>query len=154
MQTLAYLLPVLSKAIQNAEAEFHALHKDGKGHQAGTLQALVVVPSRELAMQIVRVAQGLLPTNARATIQQCIGGANPHRQVRQRSCWIGSIALTVVTLDSCCTVYAHLCRIMTGLAWLAACVNPLVYMPGMAHSFSSFCVSRKRFLKSLEHLDT
>lgn len=81
MQTLAYLLPVLSKAIQNAEQEFTALQQQGKAHEAGTLQALVVVPSRELAMQIVRVAQGLLPHEARATIQQCIGGANPNRQV-------------------------------------------------------------------------
>ena len=82
MQTLAYLLPVLSKAIQTAEAEFKSLQREGKAYEAGTLQALVVVPSRELAMQIVRVAQGLLPHDARATIQQCIGGANQHRQVR------------------------------------------------------------------------
>ena len=81
LQTLAYLLPVLSKAIQNAEKEFLELQQQGKAHEAGTLQALVVVPSRELAMQIVRVAKGLLPDNARATIQQCIGGANPNRQV-------------------------------------------------------------------------
>lgn len=45
-------------------------------------QAVVVAPSRELAMQIVRVAQGLLPAGARGAVQQCIGGANPHRQVR------------------------------------------------------------------------
>lgn len=81
VQTLAYLLPVLTKAIQNAEQEFLALQQQDKAHNAGTLQALVVVPSRELAIQIVRVAQGLLPHEARATIQQCIGGANPNRQV-------------------------------------------------------------------------
>lgn len=81
IQTLAYLLPVLTKAIQNAEKEFLRLQQQGRAHEAGTLQALVVVPSRELAMQIVRVAQGLLPHEARATIQQCIGGANPNRQV-------------------------------------------------------------------------
>ena len=32
-------------------------------------------------MQIVRVAQSLLPDDARGAVQQCIGGANPHRQV-------------------------------------------------------------------------
>jgi len=48
-----------------------------------SLQALVVVPSRELGMQIVRVAQSLLPEASRAAVQQCIGGANPHRQVRR-----------------------------------------------------------------------
>lgn len=60
------------------------MQKQGKEYEAGTLQALVIVPSRELAMQIVRVAQGLIAPEARATIQQCIGGANPHRQVSTR----------------------------------------------------------------------
>jgi superfamily II DNA/RNA helicase len=43
-------------------------------------QALVVAPSQELAMQIVRVAQALLPAEAKQQVQQCIGGANPYRQ--------------------------------------------------------------------------
>ena len=81
LQTLAYLLPTLSRAIQYAEAEFEALQKEGQAYKAGALQALVVAPSRELAMQIVRVAQELLPPAAKSTVQQCIGGANPHRQV-------------------------------------------------------------------------
>lgn len=79
-KTLAYLLPTLSRAIQYAEAEFEALQKEGQAYKAGALQALVVAPSRELAMQIVRVAQELLPPPAKNTVQQCIGGANPHRQ--------------------------------------------------------------------------
>jgi hypothetical protein len=79
-QTLAYLLPVLSRALRNAEAEFEALSREGRGHQAGALQAVVVAPSRELAMQIVRVGQSLLPHEARGCVQQAIGGANIHRQ--------------------------------------------------------------------------
>ncbi len=43
-------------------------------------QALVVAPSQELAMQIVRVAKGLLPSDLRYAVQQVIGGANPKRQ--------------------------------------------------------------------------
>ena len=82
LQTLAYMLPVLSMAIQRAEAEALSLAGAGRAHEAGTLQAIVVAPSRELAMQIVRVAHSLLPPEARGCIQQCIGGANPHRQVR------------------------------------------------------------------------
>lgn len=81
MQTLAYMLPVLSKALQNAEAEFEALSRKGQQHLAGSLQAIVVAPSRELAMQIVRVGQSLLPHEARGCVQQAIGGANIHRQV-------------------------------------------------------------------------
>jgi hypothetical protein len=82
-QTLAYMLPVLSLAIQRAEAEALALAADGRPHEAGSLQAVVCAPSRELAMQIVRVAHGLLPPDARGCVQQCIGGANPHRQARR-----------------------------------------------------------------------
>ena len=124
MQTLAYLLPVLTKAIQNAEEEFLRLQQQGKAHEAGTLQALVIVPSRELAMQIVRVAQGLLPHEARATIQQCIGGANPNRQV---SC---NLHMTYS-----CT--QQLCRL---LLWLSlrtlschglACLHREVYLNGI-----------------------
>ena len=35
MQTLAYLLPVLTLALQKAEAEFEDLAKVGKAHTAG-----------------------------------------------------------------------------------------------------------------------
>ena len=83
-QTLAYLLPVLTLAIARTEAEAEAIRRSGGRGHWGTLQAVVVVPSRELGMQIVRVAQGLLPHEARGAVQQCIGGANPHRQARCR----------------------------------------------------------------------
>ncbi|KAK9821649.1 hypothetical protein WJX74_004202 [Apatococcus lobatus] len=79
-KTLAYLLPTLTLATQRAEEEFMKLKRARKAHEAGTLQGIVVAPSRELAMQIVRVAQSLLPEEARATVQQAIGGANPARQ--------------------------------------------------------------------------
>ena len=80
-QTLAYLLPVLSLALQRAEQEFEALSTRKKAALAGSLQAVVVVPSRELAMQIARVGQALLPPQARGCVQQAIGGANINRQV-------------------------------------------------------------------------
>ena len=47
---------------------------------------MVVVPSRELAMQIVRVGQSLLPAEARGCVQQAIGGANMGRQVLPCTC--------------------------------------------------------------------
>jgi hypothetical protein len=54
----------------------------------GTLciQVVVVAPSQELAMQIVRVAQSMLPGPARTMVQQCIGGANPKYQL-VGGCW-------------------------------------------------------------------
>lgn len=69
----------MSLAVQRAEAEWAAVSRKTAG-QAGTVQAVVVAPSRELAMQIVRVAQALLPPSAHKAVQQCIGGANMTRQ--------------------------------------------------------------------------
>jgi ATP-dependent RNA helicase CshB len=40
----------------------------------------VVAPSQELAMQICRVAQSLLPRDSRTAVQQAIGGASLRRQ--------------------------------------------------------------------------
>jgi superfamily II DNA/RNA helicase len=71
-KTLAYLLPALSLAVERAEAEWASASRRTKG-QAGTVQLLVVAPSRELSMQIVRVAQALLPPEQRRMVQQCIG---------------------------------------------------------------------------------
>lgn len=46
------------------------------------MQALVVAPSQELAMQIVRAIEMVLPPDAKQAVQQLIGGANIHRQVK------------------------------------------------------------------------
>ncbi|KAL4444214.1 hypothetical protein ABPG75_011951 [Micractinium tetrahymenae] len=78
-KTLAYLLPALTLAVERAEAEWASVTRKTAG-QAGTVQVIVVAPSRELAMQIVRVAQSLLPESARRGVQQAIGGANIWRQ--------------------------------------------------------------------------
>ena len=90
-KTLAFLLPVLDAAIGRAEAEAAAVVAAAAAAAAeGTklpqapppsLQAIIVSPSRELAMQTTRVAHRLLPDAARGWVQQCIGGANPHRQM-------------------------------------------------------------------------
>ncbi|GMH34423.1 hypothetical protein BSKO_02257 [Bryopsis sp. KO-2023] len=77
-KTLAYLIPILMMALTRAEEEMESGTPDG---EFGQLQALIVAPSRELAMQIVRVAKSLLPEEAHPAIHQCIGGANYARQV-------------------------------------------------------------------------
>lgn len=54
-QTLAYLLPALALSVQRAEEEMVAAqqqHGDRWPMHVGQVQALVVVPSRELAMQV------------------------------------------------------------------------------------------------------
>eukprot|EP00210_Caulerpa_lentillifera_P000583 g564.t1 len=78
-KTLAYLLPVLTTAIKRAREEWEdaSIPREAKGQ----MQALIIAPSQELAMQIVRVAEMLLPSDSKNIIQQLIGGANIRRQV-------------------------------------------------------------------------
>jgi superfamily II DNA/RNA helicase len=77
MQTLAFLLPVLTMAVHRLEQRVQG---DSAGDDMGP-EAIIIAPSRELAMQIVRVAQRLLPQEAWPLVQQAIGGANMRRQV-------------------------------------------------------------------------
>ncbi|KAL2641455.1 hypothetical protein R1flu_009042 [Riccia fluitans] len=76
-KTLAYLLPILSKVGPLSEL---ALSESAEAVNQGGVEALIVAPSRELAMQIVREAEKMLGPNYRKVIQQLIGGANPNRQ--------------------------------------------------------------------------
>eukprot|EP00850_Spirogloea_muscicola_P022023 SM000273S10233 [mRNA] locus=s273:35863:39064:+ [translate_table: standard] len=83
-KTLAYLLPILSKVGPLSQAAQEPLHgaprsADRRGEERG-IQAVVVAPSRELGMQIVREAEKLLGPDARNAVQQLIGGANQRRQ--------------------------------------------------------------------------
>jgi len=70
-KTLAYLLPVLARCME--------AQREG-GRKAG-VQAMVVAPSQELAMQIVREAERLLGMDGKTAVQQLIGGANINRQM-------------------------------------------------------------------------
>lgn len=74
-KTLAYLLPILSK-VGPLRDEREGCHEDG----SGGIAAVVVAPSRELAMQIVREAEKFLGPQNRRVVQQLIGGANQRRQ--------------------------------------------------------------------------
>ena len=78
-KTLAFLLPALTLAVERAEQEWASVTRK-TAWQAGSVQVVVVAPSRELAMQIMRVAQSLLPESARRGVQQAIGGAAIWRQ--------------------------------------------------------------------------
>jgi hypothetical protein len=72
-KTLAYLLPILSKL---------SFASDGK--HSPPFSALVVAPSHELCMQIVREAHDLLPDH-QDQVQQAICGANIGRQIKSLS---------------------------------------------------------------------
>jgi len=88
-KTLAYLLPALTLAISRArraaervrDTRLSRAERQAASEAACRVQAVVVAPSKELAMQIVRVARALLrPAGLERAAQQCIGGANPARQ--------------------------------------------------------------------------
>jgi superfamily II DNA/RNA helicase len=71
-KTLAYLLPVLARILLDGEKPVE--------ERDNNVQCLVVVPSQELAMQIVRQMERVLGDFGKNITQQCIGGANVRRQ--------------------------------------------------------------------------
>lgn len=77
-KTLAYLLPILSQVgpLMNKSSSF-----DGEaGKKTDHIEAVIVAPSRELGMQIVREVEKLLGPENRKVVQQLVGGANRSRQ--------------------------------------------------------------------------
>ncbi|KAL6509804.1 hypothetical protein OROGR_022292 [Orobanche gracilis] len=71
-KTLAYLLPILSKV--------GTLKNDHEPRTKMDIEAVVVAPSRELGMQIVREFEKLLGPSDKRLVQQLVGGANRSRQ--------------------------------------------------------------------------
>ena len=74
-KTMAYLLPVLNRVVLDQQKP--------RGERADGIQCLVVVPSQELGMQIVRQVERVLGEFGKDITQQCIGGANIRRQEEQ-----------------------------------------------------------------------
>ncbi|KAK1436210.1 hypothetical protein QVD17_01988 [Tagetes erecta] len=75
-KTLAYVLPILSEvgplkgsSIDNAESK-----------KKTEIEAVIIAPSRELGMQIVREIEKLLGPENKKFVQQLVGGANRSRQ--------------------------------------------------------------------------
>lgn len=71
-KTLAYILPILS--------EVGPFKKDDEPRAKMDVQAVVVAPSRELGMQIVREVEKILGPADKRLVQQLVGGANKSRQ--------------------------------------------------------------------------
>ncbi|KAF8391646.1 hypothetical protein HHK36_023953 [Tetracentron sinense] len=75
-KTLAYVLPILSEVgpLKKKSCNGEELEK-----KIG-IEAVIVAPSRELAMQIVREVEKLLGSVDKKLVQQLVGGANRSRQ--------------------------------------------------------------------------
>ncbi|KAJ1490963.1 P-loop containing nucleoside triphosphate hydrolase protein [Baffinella frigidus] len=72
-KTLAFLLPIVHSLLEAAPPP-------GSPKSTGPPACLILAPSRDLAMQIFRVADSLLQGST-LSASQAIGGANPERQV-------------------------------------------------------------------------
>ncbi|KAF3454787.1 hypothetical protein FNV43_RR05235 [Rhamnella rubrinervis] len=76
-KTLAYLLPILSEVGPLKKKPFE---RDGEPNKKTNIEAVIVAPSRELAMQIVREFEKILGPANKKVVQQLVGGANRSRQ--------------------------------------------------------------------------
>ncbi|KAK4795574.1 hypothetical protein SAY86_027900 [Trapa natans] len=76
-KTLAYLLPILS--IVGPLRKNSPENSDELGKKM-EIEAVIVAPSRELGMQIVREVEKLLGPAEKRAVQQLVGGANRSRQ--------------------------------------------------------------------------
>lgn len=74
-KTLAYLLPILSGV-----SPLNGLQNSDKPRKKMDIEAVIVAPSRELGMQIVREVEKLLGPEDKKLVQQLVGGANRSRQ--------------------------------------------------------------------------
>lgn len=75
-KTLAYVLPVLSK-VGPLSGSPDSNKEDKKKTD---IEAVIIAPSRELGMQIVREIEKLLGPENKRFVQQLVGGANRSRQ--------------------------------------------------------------------------
>ncbi|XP_057520109.1 DEAD-box ATP-dependent RNA helicase 47A [Amaranthus tricolor] len=75
-KTLAYLLPILSEV---GPLKNHSSAEQESGKK-GDVEVVIVAPSRELGMQIVREVEKLLGPADKRMVQQLVGGANRSRQ--------------------------------------------------------------------------
>ncbi|KAE8672480.1 DEAD-box ATP-dependent RNA helicase 47B [Hibiscus syriacus] len=76
-KTLAYLLPILSEV---GPLKKKSPNGDGESGKKKEIDAVIVAPSRELGMQIVREVEKLLGPEDKKVVQQLVGGANRSRQ--------------------------------------------------------------------------
>ncbi|XP_072963722.1 DEAD-box ATP-dependent RNA helicase 47A [Typha angustifolia] len=74
-KTLAYLLPILSEV-----GPLKKTTSEDLSDKKPSIEAVIVAPSRELGMQIIREAEKLLGPADKKCVQQLVGGANRSRQ--------------------------------------------------------------------------
>lgn len=115
-KTLAYLLPVLSRVGPLRELTEGEKAVTEATINRGGVEALIVVPSRELAMQIVREAERILGPDNRKVVQQLIGGANQSRQEealkKNKPCIVVGTPGRISEISKAGKLHTHGCRFL------------------------------------------
>lgn len=110
-KTFAYLLPILSE-VGPLKRQIEGHESDGKQG----IEAVIVAPSRELAMQIVREAEKILGSEGRKCVQQLVGGANRSRQEEALRKTKPSIAIgtpgRIAEISAAGKLHTHACRFL------------------------------------------
>lgn len=114
-KTLAYLLPILSKVGPLRELQGEDTVTEDTINRDG-VEAVIVVPSRELAMQIVREAERILGPKYKKVVQQIIGGANQSRQEealkRNKPCIVVGTPGRISEISKAGKLHTHGCRFL------------------------------------------
>jgi superfamily II DNA/RNA helicase len=115
-KTLAYLLPVLSRVGPLRELPEGEKVNIEETVNRGGVEAVIVVPSRELAMQIVREAERILGPEYKKVVQQLIGGANQGRQEealkRNKPCIVVGTPGRISEISKAGKLHTHGCRFL------------------------------------------
>ena len=115
-KTLAYLLPVLSRVGPLREMPDGEKASAEETVNRSGVEAVIVVPSRELAMQIVREAERILGPDYKKLVQQLIGGANQNRQEealkRNKPCIVVGTPGRISEISKAGKLHTHGCRFL------------------------------------------
>uniref|UniRef100_A0A251LE12 RNA helicase n=1 Tax=Manihot esculenta TaxID=3983 RepID=A0A251LE12_MANES len=110
-KTLAYLLPILSEVGPFANKSFNG---DEESRKKSEIDAVIVAPSRELGMQIVREFEKLLGPANKKVVQQLVGGANRSRQEealkKNRPAIIVGTPGRIAEISAAGKLHTHNCR--------------------------------------------
>ncbi|CAB4289067.1 unnamed protein product [Prunus armeniaca] len=112
-KTLAYLLPILSEV---GPLKTRTSDDDGEPGKKTDIEAVIVAPSRELGMQIVREFEKILGPANKKVVQQLVGGANRSRQEealrKNKPCIVVGTPGRISEISAAGKLHTHGCRFL------------------------------------------
>ncbi|PQQ00616.1 DEAD-box ATP-dependent RNA helicase 47A [Prunus yedoensis var. nudiflora] len=114
-KTLAYLLPILSE-VGPLKTRTSDGDGDGEPGKKTDIEAVIVAPSRELGMQIVREFEKILGPANKKVVQQLVGGANRSRQEealrKNKPCIVVGTPGRISEISAAGKLHTHGCRFL------------------------------------------